>query len=118
MALWIVYYERTRDPLLASSAHLLLFSQVGHIKWYFAFGIYNPGLVQTILINIPVSVFAMRTIYRDHYIYADVEKSAGSGGDLAAHYAGVFVADAASQWRRDIIGNLPVCGYCGWSFRG
>ena len=29
--------------------------------------VYNPGLLQTVLVNVPVSIFALRTLWQEHY---------------------------------------------------
>ena len=64
--LWILYYERTGDPMLALPAHLILLSQAAHVKWYFAFGMYNPGLLQTVVMNFPMGYYAVRVVWRQY----------------------------------------------------
>lgn len=66
LGLWILYYERTGDPMLILPAHLVLLSQASHIKWYFNYDMYNPGLIQTIAMNLPVGYYAVRTVWQQY----------------------------------------------------
>ena len=53
---------------------LVCLSQMSHVVWAFAYPdvhggpSYNPGLVQTIVLMVPLAIYAIRTIYHEHYI--------------------------------------------------
>ena len=67
------YYDITGDPMLIFLSYVVGASQMSHVAWAFAYPggnggpAYNPGLLQTIVLEVPISIHALVTIYREHY---------------------------------------------------
>jgi hypothetical protein len=73
-SLGALYYDLTSDPVIIFLAYVVCLSQMSHVVWAFAYPdvhggpSYNPGLVQTIVLMVPLAIYAIRTIYHEHYI--------------------------------------------------
>jgi len=68
MCLGISYFEATANPLIPIVMNLMCVSQVSHIFWWYQFDFkYNPGLLQSVFMNVPVGIYCVGLIIRVHY---------------------------------------------------